>query len=177
MRTANTGPIPIDRRRLQVTSGVARGGMTVTVVAAGAVTASGNTSSTGTRRHRGQVVPRTPEQVLVAVVQGNGSVRSVAAAGDEVVVVKVLRLLLVVVTVSGSVGKLRYDQGATAGKVRRAEGFCVAEGGRAERGGEDGVDSGRASAPHGHGTISLFPSAVAGCTGIQHDYAGLADLG
>lgn len=174
MRTANTGPIPIDRRRLQVTSGVARRGMTVTVVAAGAVTASGNAS--GTRRHRGQVVPQTPEQVLVAVVQGNGSVRSVAAAGDEVVVVEVLRLL-VVVAVSGSVGNLRYDQGATAGKVRRAEGFCVAEGGRTERGGEDGVDSGRASAPHGHGTISLFPSAVAGCTGIQHDYAGLADLG
>lgn len=173
MRTANTGPIPIDRRRLQVTSGVARRGMTVTVVATGAVTASGNAS--GTRRHRGQVVPRTPEQVLVAVVQGNGSVRSVTA-GDEVVVVKVL-LLLVVVAVSGSVGNLRYDQGATAGKVRRAEGFCVAEGGRTERGGEDGVDSGRASAPHGHGTISLFPSAVAGCTGIQHDYAGLADLG
>lgn len=147
----------------------------MTVVAAGAVTASGNTSA-GTRRHCGQVVPRTPEQVLVAVVQGNGSVRSVAAAGDEVVVVKVL-LLLLMVAVSGSVGNLRYDQGATAGKVRRAEGFCVAEGGRTERGGEDGVDSGRASAPHGHGTISLFPSAVAGCTGIQHDYAGLADLG
>lgn len=145
----------------------------MTVVAAGAVTASGNTS--GTRRHRGQVVPRTPEQVLVAVVQGNGSVRSVAA-GDKVVVVKVL-LLLLVVAVSGSVGNLRYDQGTTAGKVRRAEGFCVAEGGRTERGGEDGVDSGRASAPHGHGTISLFPSAVAGCTGIQHDYAGLADFG
>lgn len=61
--------------------------------------------------------------------------------------------------------------------MRRAEGFRVAEGGRAERGGEDGVDSGRASAPHGHGTISLFPTAaVAGCTGVQHDY-GLADLG
>lgn len=108
----------------------------------------------------------------MAVVQGNGSVRSVAT-GNEVVMVQVLRLLLVLAV---SVGNLRYDQGATAGKVRRAEGFCVAEGSCAERGGEDGVDSGRASAPHGHGTISLFPSAVAGCTGIQHDY-GLADLG
>lgn len=67
--------------------------MTVTVVAAGAVTAPGNTSSSsaGTRRHRGQMVPRTPKQVLVAVIQRNGSVRSVAA-GDEVVVVKVLWL-------------------------------------------------------------------------------------
>lgn len=84
--------------------------MTVTVVAAGAVTASGN-SSAGTRRHRGQVVPRTPEQVLVAVIQRDGSVRSVAAtAGDEVVVVKVLRLLVMEpVSGAGSVGNLRYD--------------------------------------------------------------------
>lgn len=131
--------------------------MTVTVVAAGAVTAPGNTSSSaGTRRHRGQVIPRTPKQVLVAVIQRNGSVRSVAA-GDEVVMVKVLwlqLLLLMVVPVSGSVGYLCHDEGATTGKVRRTEGFCVAEGGRSERGGENGVDSGRASAPHRHGTIS-----------------------
>lgn len=183
MRTANTGPIPTanGRRRLQVTSGVARRGMTVTVVAAGAVTAPGNSSSAGTRRHRGQVVPRTPKQVLVAVIQRNGSVRSVAA-GDEVVVVKMLwlqLLLLMVVTVSGSVGNLCHDKGATTGKMRRAEGFCVTEGGRSERGGEDGVDSGRTSAPHRHGTISLFPSAtVTGCTvaGVQHDSILADDL-
>lgn len=156
--------------------------MTVTVVAAGAVTAPGNTSSSsaGTRRHRGQVIPRTPKQVLVAVIQRNGSVRSVAT-GDEVVVVKVLWLqLLMVVAVSSSVGYLCHDEGATTGKVRRTEGFRVAEGGRSERGGENGVDSGRASAPHRHGTISLFPSTtVTGCTvaGVQHDSILADDLG
>lgn len=83
-----------------------------------------------------------------------------------------------VVPVSGSVGNLCHDEGATTGKVRRTEGFCVAESGRSERGGENGVDSGRASAPHRHGTISLFPSA-ARCTvaGVQHDSILADDLG
>lgn len=136
----------------------------MTVVTAGAVTAAGHA---GTRRHRGQVVPAA-EQVLVAVVQRGGPV---AVAGDEVVVVKVLRLLLMTVPRTGSVGNLRHDQRSTAGKVRRAEGFRVAQGRRSERCGEDGVDSGRASAPHRHGTISLFPAAAAsvlGRAGLQH---------
>lgn len=136
----------------------------MTVVAAGAVTAAGHA---GTRRHRGQVVPAA-EQVLVAVVQRGGPV---AVARDEVVVVKVLRLLLMTVPRTGSVGNLRHDQRSAAGKVRRAEGLRVAEGRRSERCGEDGVDSGRASAPHRHGTISLFPAAAAsvlGRAGFQH---------
>lgn len=48
----------------------------------------------------------------MAVIQRDGSVRSVAAAatGDEVVVVKVLRLLVMEpVSGAGSVGNLRYD--------------------------------------------------------------------
>lgn len=163
MRAANTGPVP-GHRRLQTGSDgvvqrtVARRGMTVTVVAAGAVTAPGDSSSAaGTRRHRGQVVP-TAEQVLMAVVQRRGSVEIVvvvvAAAGDEVVMVQVLGLKLTVVG-GGSVGNLRHDErSSAAGQVGCAEGFRVTEGCRAQRCRKYGVDSGRASAPHGHGTIS-----------------------
>lgn len=160
MRAANTGPVPGHRRLLQTGSDgvvqrtVARRGMTVAVVAAGAVTAPGD-SSAGTRRHRGQVVP-TAEQVLMAVVQGRGAVEIVVvvvAAGDEVMVVQVLGLKLTVA--GGSVGNLRHDQRAsTARQVGCAEGFRVTEGCRAQCCRKYGVDSGRASAPHGHGTIS-----------------------
>lgn len=162
MRAANTGPVPGHRRLLQTGSDgvvqrtVARRGMTVAVVAAGAVTAPGD-SSAGTRRHRGQVVP-TAEQVLMAVVQGRGAVEIVVvvvvAAGDEVMVVQVLGLKLMAVA-GGSVGNLRHDQRASAARqVGCAEGFRVTEGCRAQRCRKYGVDSGRASAPHGHGTIS-----------------------
>lgn len=118
VRAANTGPVPGHRRRLLqagsdgvVQRTVARRGMTVTVVAAGAVTAPGD--SAGTRRHRGQVVPAA-EQVLMAVVQGRGSVE-IVVAGDEVVMVQVLGLKLMAV-VGGSVGDLRYDQRASAAR-------------------------------------------------------------
>lgn len=141
--------------------------MTVTVVAAGAVTAPGDSAAAGTRRHRGQVVP-TPEQVLMAVVQGRGSVVIVVAAGDEVVMVQVLGLKL---TAGGSVGNLRHDERSTVRQVGCAERFRVAEGSRTQRCGKYGVDSGRTSAPHRHGTISLFPAVGAG---VQH---GLVDLG
>lgn len=181
VRAANTGPVPGHRRLLQTGSDgvvqrtVARRGMTVTVVAAGAVTAPGDSAS-GTRRHRGQVVP-TAEQVLMAVVQGRGAVEIVvvvAAAGDEVMVVQVLGLKLMAVA-GGSVGNLRHDQRASAARqVGCAEGFRVTEGCRAQRCRKYGVDSGRASAPHGHGTISLFPAALAVGAGVQH---GLVDLG
>lgn len=119
MRAANTGPVPGHRRRLLqagsdgvVQRTVARRGMTVTVVAAGAVTAPGDSASSGTRRHRGQVVP-TAEQVLMAVVQRRGSVE-IVVAGDEVVMVQVLGLKLTVA--GGSVGNLRYDQRASAAR-------------------------------------------------------------
>lgn len=90
----------------------------------------------------------------------------VVVAGDEVVMVQMLGLIVVVVmwpTGGRSVRNLRYDQGTAAGQVRRAEGFRVAERGRSQGRGEHCVDSGRASAPHGHGRISLFPAGV-----VQH---------